>query len=308
MHLFYVRTMTMRYEIENEQLRVTADTHGAELVAVTDKKTGAEMMWNADPAVWDWHAPILFPYCGKLRDGHYQLDGQRYPGVMHGFARNMEHEFLGADGSAMGFRLRSNEETRKLLPREFDFETTFALHGRCLRHNIKVTNRGGKELRFGLGYHPAFAFPFDEKHTTRDYELRFDCPQSPVVLKNIESGPDEGFACDEKYALEENCISLELDDRMFDRDSICLSELSARTMSIVEKDTGRRVTLDISPFPYVLLWSMLGFDTLKFLCVEPWHSLQDRVDASGNWEEKPCAAVLAPGESWETHLDMTFDR
>ena len=298
----------MRYKIENEALIVTADSRGAELVSVQDKKTGAEMLWNADPAVWDWHAPILFPYCGKLREGRYELDGKSYSGEMHGFARHMEHAFLGEDGSAMGFRLSSGPETRVLLPREFDFETTYALHGRALRHNIKVINRSDCELRFGLGYHPAFAFPFDDRHTTQDYELRFDSPQTPVVLKNIESGPDEGFACDERCILAENTISIPLYDRMFDRDSICLSQLTARTISIVEKDSGRRVTLDISPFPYVLLWSMLGTDVLKFLCIEPWHTLQDRVDATGNWNEKPCAAVLAPGESWETHLDMIFDR
>lgn len=298
----------MRYQIENDELKVTADTHGAELVAVTDQKTGAEMMWNADPTVWDWHAPILFPYCGKLRGGHYQLDGQVYPGEMHGFARHMEHQFLGTDGSAMGFRLSADEETRKLLPRDFDFETTFSLYGRCLRHHVKVTNRSDRELRFGLGYHPAFAFPFDDKHTTQDYELRFNAPQTPVVCKNIEQGPDEGFACDERYTLEEDTMSVPLNDRMFDVDSLCLTGLSAKTLSIVEKDTGRRVTLDVSAFPYVLLWSMQGTDVLKFLCIEPWHSLQDRVDATGNWDEKPCAAVLAPGESWETHLDMTFDR
>lgn len=298
----------MRYTIENEALRVTADTRGAELVAVTDKKTGTEMIWDADPAIWDFHAPVLFPYCGKLKNGRYQLDGESYPGQMHGFSCNLEHAFQGADGSAMSFCLTSNRETRALFPREFELETTFALYGRTLRHNIKVTNRSDKELRFGLGYHPGFAFPFDDRHTTRDYELRFDCPQTPVVLKNVESGPDEGFACDEKYVLAEDSMSIPLNDRMFDTDSCCLSELSARTISIVEKDSGRRVTLDISPFPYVLLWSVGGLDALRFLCVEPWHSLQDRIDASGNWDEKPCAAVLAPDESWETHLDMTFNR
>ena len=68
----------MRYTIENEFLSVTADTHGAELVSVVDKATGAEMIWGADKAVWGRHAPILFPYCGKLRDGHYELDGTTY--------------------------------------------------------------------------------------------------------------------------------------------------------------------------------------------------------------------------------------
>ena len=56
----------MQYTIENEYLRLTVDTHGAEAVSVVNKATGAEMLWCGDPAVWGRHAPILFPYTGKL--------------------------------------------------------------------------------------------------------------------------------------------------------------------------------------------------------------------------------------------------
>ena len=35
----------MQYTIENEYLRLTVDTHGAEAVSVVNKATGAEMLW-----------------------------------------------------------------------------------------------------------------------------------------------------------------------------------------------------------------------------------------------------------------------
>ena len=41
----------MQYTIENEYLRLTVDTHGAEAVSVVNKATGAEMLWCGDPAV-----------------------------------------------------------------------------------------------------------------------------------------------------------------------------------------------------------------------------------------------------------------
>ena len=56
----------MQYSIENDILRLTVDTHGAEPVSVIHKPTGAELLWRGDPAVWGRHAPILFPYTGKL--------------------------------------------------------------------------------------------------------------------------------------------------------------------------------------------------------------------------------------------------
>ena len=59
----------MQYSIENDILRLTVDSHGAEPVSVIHKPTGAELLWQADPAVWKRHAPILFPYTGKLTGG-----------------------------------------------------------------------------------------------------------------------------------------------------------------------------------------------------------------------------------------------
>ena len=53
----------MTYSIENDYLKVSADTLGAELVSVINKKTGEEMMWDANPEVWPCHGPILFPIC-----------------------------------------------------------------------------------------------------------------------------------------------------------------------------------------------------------------------------------------------------
>ena len=61
----------MEFILENENLRVTVESHGAELVSVVNKQTGAEMLWQADPAVWARHAPVLFPYCGRLKDGAF---------------------------------------------------------------------------------------------------------------------------------------------------------------------------------------------------------------------------------------------
>ena len=81
----------MQYSIENDILRLTVDSHGAEPVSVIHKPTGAELLWQADPAVWKRHAPILFPYTGKLTGGKMLAKGVEYAGGQHGFARDVEH-------------------------------------------------------------------------------------------------------------------------------------------------------------------------------------------------------------------------
>lgn len=51
----------MQTTISNEFLTVTIDTHGAEVVSVKNSK-GEELIWQADPAIWDRHSPVLFPW------------------------------------------------------------------------------------------------------------------------------------------------------------------------------------------------------------------------------------------------------
>ncbi|MEG1873392.1 MAG: aldose 1-epimerase family protein, partial [Ruthenibacterium sp.] len=84
----------MDFTIENDFLRVTVRSKGAEVVSVQNKQTGEEMMWSGDPAVWGRTSPILFPYCGRLLEGKYTKDGTTYTGDGHGFARDLEHTLV----------------------------------------------------------------------------------------------------------------------------------------------------------------------------------------------------------------------
>ena len=171
----------MQYTIENEYLRLTVDTHGAEAVSVVNKATGAEMLWCGDPAVWGRHAPILFPYTGKLTGGKMIAKGKEYAGGQHGFARDVEHTLVGKTETSLTLVLQANEETRAKWPYEFELRSTFELVEKTVRHTLAVYNPSEPELRFGIGYHPAFAIPFDDAHTPADYEFRFDALESPCA-------------------------------------------------------------------------------------------------------------------------------
>ncbi|MFR8437623.1 MAG: aldose 1-epimerase family protein, partial [Lachnospiraceae bacterium] len=173
----------MRYTIENEFIRLTIDSLGAEMVSAVDRATGSEMIWCADPAVWNRHAPILFPYAGKLTGGHFKAaDGKLYEGKQHGFARDMEHTLLIQTGHELTFELASSDKTRAIWPYDFALRTTFTLEGRHVRHTVSVRNTGRETLRFGLGFHPGFTLPFDDKHTDADYDILFDTVESPLCL------------------------------------------------------------------------------------------------------------------------------
>ena len=180
----------MQATIHNEFLTLTVDTHGAEAVSLKNA-AGEEMLWQADPAVWKRHAPILFPWTGKLTGGAFTHKGKTYPGGQHGFARDVEHTLLCAEGDTIRLELRSDEKSKaERFPFDFVLTSTFRLEGRTVHHTLTITNPAdaAEELRFGIGYHPAFRIPFDDKHTTTDYEFRFDQPESPMILDAYPNG------------------------------------------------------------------------------------------------------------------------
>lgn len=267
------------------------------------KETGEEMLWQADPAVWNRHAPILFPYCGRLKGGAFTHNGVSYEGGQHGFARDMEHALVEQSGDSVTLCLEANVLTMEKFPFAFKLFSTFRLEGVTVHHDIRVENDGGEVMPFAFGYHPAFLCPFDAAHKAEDYVLRFDTPQTPTV---IETGEDDGLVTGATRVYFESETDIPLHDGMFDHDSTCFSRLTAGSLSIVEKETGRRVSVGIEGYPYVLIWSAKG--PVRYVCIEPWNGLPDARTASGIWEEKPDTVRLAPGESWSTGLAMTFAR
>lgn len=293
----------MEFIIENAYLKVTVTDWGAQVKSVVRKCDGAEHIWQADPAVWGYHAPILFPYCGRLKDGKFEANGKTYESpTQHGFARTATHKLVKHSDTQVVLELTESEETLAVFPWRFSLKSTFTVDGDTLRHTLTVKNTDAVPFSFGIGYHPAFAIPFDQKHTYADYELRFSEMESPLCLGTAPKGLVNG----QVYSLAGNIQSIPVTAGMFDNDSHCMVNLKSKTLGLYEKDTGRGVVCDIENFPYCLIWSKPGVP--QFICIEPWNSLPSYEFGSTIWEEKPAAARLEPGQHWHTTLRTAFVR
>ena len=120
----------MQATIHNEFLTLTVDTHGAEAVSLKNA-AGEEMLWQADPAIWKRHAPILFPWTGKLVDGTFTAKGKTWKGGQHGFARDLEHTLLRAEGDTIQLELRADDAIKaERFPYDFVLTSTFRLEGK----------------------------------------------------------------------------------------------------------------------------------------------------------------------------------
>ncbi len=292
----------MKYTIENEQLKITVDSLGAELHSVICKKDGVEHIWEGDPSVWGSHAPILFPYTGRLCGGKFTVNGETFAGEIHGFARLMEHTMIRCESNLLVMQLKASPKTLELWPFNFKLESTFLLDGDTLHHTLKVENIGKEDLSFGIGFHPAFAIPFDDQHTYADYELRFEKMESPLCLSTAEGG----MVGDKTYYLGKNVREIPLDEQLFANDSHLMVGLHSKTLGIYEKNSGRAVVCGIGNAPYNLIWSKPGVP--QFVCIEPWQSTPSPVGGDIAWENKPAAACLAPGESYATTMSTAFVR
>lgn len=294
--------MSKEFTIENEYLKLTVTTWGAQVKSVVRKCDQVEHIWQADPAVWGYHAPILFPHAGKVVDGKIEAKGNIYPAQQHGFARLMEHEFVDQTEDTIVLELCANEQTMEVFPYEFRLVSTFTLENDTLHHTLTVENLDEDVLPFGIGYHPAFTIPFDPQHKATDYELRFSDVESPICINHLPKGLMHG----DLYYLGSNIRSIPVDEKLFHNDSHCMVNLRSSTLGLYEKGTGRGVVCDISQFPYTLIWSKPGMP--EFICIEPWHSLPSPENGSVKWEEKPAAAILTPGEAWSCTLSTSFVR
>ena len=197
------------------------------------------------------------------------MDGKTYKGGQHGFARDMEHTLLKAEGDTIQLELRSDDAIKaERFPFDFVLTSTFRLDGKTVHHTLTVRNPGTEELRFGIGYHPAFNIPFDAQHTTTDYEFRFDQPESPVILDAYPNGLLTG----KNHYQWKNQQAIPLTDDLFANDSFCMAGLRTKTVGIYEKDTGRHIVCNVEGYPYSLIWSAPA-KPVRFVCIEPWQSL-----------------------------------
>ena len=95
--------------ISNKQLTIQVSPHGAELCSIV--ANGKEYLWQADPAFWKRHSPVLFPIVGSVWEHEYRNEGIPYTLTQHGFARDMEFTLISEKEDEVRYRLVSNEET-----------------------------------------------------------------------------------------------------------------------------------------------------------------------------------------------------
>lgn len=277
------------YVLENNEIRIEADSHGAELRSLKDKHTGREYMWCGDSVYWGRVSPVLFPVVGCYRGKECRYEGKTYTLPQHGFARDMEFALLAHNEEELRFRLTDTEETRENYPFAFDLEITYRLCGRKVQVIWEVQNPAGKTLHFSIGGHPAFAAPKREADKTTCY-IEFAGVESLQVRKIAD-----GLATDrvEELALLPGGV-LPVTEEVFADDALVIEGNQTGQVSLLDENRDKYLTVSFNA-PLFGVWTPPGKNA-PFICIEPWYGRCDREDFTGELSEREWGNELAPEE------------
>ena len=275
--------MSKEVKIKNSSLAVTISSMGAEITSV--KKGEKELIWQADPSVWKGHAPLLFPICGGLKDDKFIYDGKEYIIAKHGFARNSEFEVETASKDNATFLLKSNDETKKCYPFDFELRVIYSLKENELTVTYDIKNTTDGDMYFSIGSHEAYSCP----NGISEWSVIFDKEE------NLIATPVDGplLTYDENILAKSTRILL-LKDEYFEIDALVFLNLKSRKLTLKNDKTGDEIKLDFDGFPYLLIWTK---PNAKYICLEPWCGIPDYLDSDFDITKKKGIIRLQKGEN-----------
>lgn len=277
----------MNRAITNSFLTVRVLQHGAELCSIRSAD-GKEYIWQADPAIWGRHAPILFPIVGKLANNRYSFETETFEMGQHGFARDMDFGLVEETGRSLSYQLLPSPATRGIYPFEFALRVSYVLEGNGLEVQYEVRNSGQGVMPFSIGAHPGFALNWDKDDRIEDYFLEFEKAET---LDARLLCPDNLLSSKSERVLENEKV-LPIRKEMFDRDALIFLDLKSEKVRLGSYKHKNSVTVEFHGFPYLGIWAKPG---APFVCIEPWHGHADPEEADGILMNKPGIIKLKPG-------------
>ena len=293
----------MQVVLENEALKVTINSFGAELASIRGKATDTEYLWNADAKFWKRTAPVLFPFVGSLKNKEYHYEGKTYSMGQHGFARDMEFAVDVQTATEAWFSLQSNDETKAKFPLEFILKIGYELEGKDLKVIWQVENPDTKTLYFSIGGHPAFMCPVDGKGKQSEYYFKFDTDKD--LTYGLVADDGQGLMGQQKDVLPVKNGYAQITEHLFDRDALIVEDRQASAVSLCTPDKKPYVTLNFDA-PLFGLWSPAGKGA-PFICIEPWYGRCDKTTFDGSLEQREYSNTLQAGEVFRKEYTITIE-
>jgi galactose mutarotase-like enzyme len=272
--------------------------NGAELASVMQLDNQFEFLWNANPTVWNRHAPVLFPIVGKLKNNKISINGNFYEMTQHGFARDSNFELINKTEKSLTFLLQSNLETLKKYPFEFHFYIIYSFTeiSNQLEITYKITNNSTVEMPFSIGAHPGFKLPIPDLN---QYEINFERlsnVERHLLLDGLFNGKTENIK------LENH--TLKLNTALFEKDAIVLKNCTTKKIALKHHFSNYEISCEFNDFNDFGIWAKKG--NQEFICLEPWIGYSDNIYADCEIADKKGIIILPVNETFEASYFLNF--
>ncbi len=281
------------HTLENNKLKIAVKKIGAELCQISSVQNINEFMWDANPTIWNNHAPNLFPIIGALKNGIYRFENKDYKISKHGFIRNNKDIVLHEQTSdSLIFKLRYNEKTLKSYPFKFEFFIIYKLIDNTIEVTHTINNCDENTIYFSVGGHPAFKCPVYQNETYEDYFLEFECEENSVKhLINMENG----LISSNTESVFNNSNIINLTHELFNEDALVFKDLKSRKVTLKSDTYGAILSMKFKEFPYLGIWAK---PTGNYVCIEPWLGIADHVDTNQDFKTKEGILSLKAKETF----------
>lgn len=257
----------MKITLHDCKATAVIDSMGAQLISLTDA-SAKEYIWQRDPQFWSRCSPLLFPIVGNCRNNQTILEGHIFSISKHGFARDMEFTVSFHSETKAVFEIKDTADTRKIYPCSFRLSLTYTLENGILSLEYMVENTDNKTIYYCLGAHPAFNCPAEEGAAFEDYDLVFEKEETASSIFFDSSAMC--FVPDRRIPRLEHSFVLPLNRSLFKDDALYFDQLKSKSVSLVNRNTGRGVCVSFPGFETLAFWTPYPAKA-PFVCIEPWN-------------------------------------
>ncbi|MFH7015322.1 aldose 1-epimerase family protein [Flavobacterium sp. FlaQc-47] len=282
----------MNTTISNSTLSASIKHSGAELFSLKDNQN-KEYIWEGNPDFWGKHSPVLFPIVGTLKNNKYTINGKEYQLPRHGFARDMEFQLIHKTENSITFSLKSDVETLKKYPFEFELQLIYTLEEHSLNIEYKIINKAEGKMPFSIGAHPAIALP--EKFENYAFEFQKEETLKYYLLEN-------DLISNKTKVLETTENLVPLTYKLFKNDALIFKTLESKSLTILE-NSQPYIKVDFEDFPSLGIWTK---EKAPFICIEPWLGYSDTDENSGDLFEKEGILVLDENQTFNSKFTITI--
>ncbi len=274
--------------LKNDRITLHIAEKGAEIRKMT--LDGKDVLWSGDPAYWAGVAPVMFPFCGGLRDDTYTYEGKAYTMPKHGYLRFMDFTVEREGYGFVTFLHTSNEDTKKQYPWDYALRITYTLCGTKLDITYDVKNLSDSIMLFAIGSHEAYACP----EGIEQYDVIF--PERETLEACVLDG---SLLKHETATVLKDGNVLPLYEKYFEIDALVFKGMKSKSCTLRNRVTGREVRVDFPGNPYFLLWQVHG---APYICLEPWGGIPSYNDEAQDLAKKEGITRLGAGETFtRTH-------